>query len=386
MKSLELKLGKVKMFGIKTIIKSISVGTASFLITFLCVGILLSCSGGGGGGNGPEFNIPDGGFPFNSTMEWVAPEEAGWSSAELQQAHKFAIQSGCEAVMALYDGKVFFSRGNIHRNYGVHSIRETFLSALYGLHFARGNIDIDATLEDLHIDDIPPGLIQAEKQAKVEHLLKSRSGVYHEAAAEDQTMIDERPERGNHAPDSFFYYNNWDVNALGTIFEQETGEEIFKAFKNEIADVVGMVDFSIDNCFYQYEWDKSLHPAYHFKMSARDMAKFGVLYQKNGRWKGLRIIPSEWIDDSTMAYSTMDETTGVGYGYMWKIIPEDSEMGQMIGYPGYYHTGAGGHALVIIPDLKLVMVERYDTDQNWDEPGAAGFELAMLILDARLAE
>jgi hypothetical protein len=71
---------------------------------------------------------------------------------------------------------------------------------------------------------------------------------------------------------------------------------------------------------------------------------------------------------------------------MWKIIPEDSEIGQMIGYPGYYHTGAGGDVLVIIPDLKLVIVERYDTDQNWDAPGSAGFELAMLILDAHLAE
>jgi CubicO group peptidase (beta-lactamase class C family) len=288
--------------------------------------------------------------------------------------------------MALYDGKVFFSRGNIHKNYEVYSIRETFLSALYGIHLDRGNINLNATLEDLHIDDITPGLTLAEKQAEVEHLLMSRSGVYHEAAAEDQTMIDERPARGSHAPDTFFYYNNWDVNALGTIFEQETGEEIFKAFKKEIADVVEMVDFSIDNCSYHYEWDKSLHPAYHFKMSARDMAKFGALYQKNGNWKGLQIIASDWIDESTMAYSTMENTNGLGYGYLWKIIPEDSEIGQMIGYPGYYHTGTGGQALVIIPDLKLVIVERYDTQQDWDVPGAAGFELAMLILDARIAE
>jgi CubicO group peptidase (beta-lactamase class C family) len=121
-------------------------------------------------------------------------------------------------------------------------------------------------------------------------------------------------------------------------------------------------------------------------MSARDMAKFGALYQKNGNWKGLQVIASEWIDESTMAYSTMENTNGLGYGYMWKIMPEDSEIGQMIGYPGYYQTGAGGHVLVIIPDLKLVIVERYDTQQDWDVPKAAGFELAMLILDARLSE
>jgi CubicO group peptidase (beta-lactamase class C family) len=250
----------------------------------------------------------------------------------------------------------------------------------------RGDINLNATLEDLNIDDITPGLTLSEKQARAEHLLMSRSGVYHEAADEDQIMIDQRPERGSYAPNTFFYYNNWDFNALGTIFEQETGEEICDAFKKEIADVLEMVDFSIDNCSYQYEWDKSLHPAYHFKMSARDMAKFGALYQKNGYWKGLQVIASEWIDESTMAYSTMENTNGLGYGYMWKIIPKDSEIGQMIGYPGYYHTGAGGDVLVIIPDLKLVIVEYYDTQQDWDVPGAAGFELAMLILDARLAE
>jgi hypothetical protein len=371
------------MFTIKSFLNSLSFKSVSFLIICLCIGLSLGCSVDGTNGS-PTVNITAGGLPDQDTLEWVAPEEAGWSSEELQDAHQFSIQSGCQAVMALYDGKVFFSRGNIHKNYEVNSIRESFLSALYGIHFMRGNINLNATLEDLHIDDVTPGLTLSEKQARVEHLLMSRSGVYHAAAAEDPTMIDERPARGSYAPDIFFYHNNWDVNALGTIFEQETGEEIFNAFKKEIADVLGMVDFSIDNTSYQYEWDKSLHPAYHFTMSTRDMAKFGALYQKNGRWKGLQVIASDWIDESTMAYSTMENTNGLGYGYMWKIIPEDSEMGQMIGYPGYYHTGAGGDVLVIIPNLKLVIVERYATQQDWDEPGAAGFELTMLILDAKI--
>jgi len=384
MKSLQLKSGAKKRFANKPFINLFPVKSASVFIVCVCIGFLLGCSAEGTI-SGPTINVAGGGIFSEDILEWIAPEEVGWSSAELQEAHTFAIQSGCEAVMALYDGKVFFSRGNIHKNYEVHSIRETFLSALYGIHRARGNINLDATLEDLHIDDITPGLTHAEKQTEVVHLLMSRSGVYHEAAGETQSMIDKRPARGSHPPDSFFYYNNWDVNVLGTIFEQETGEEIFNAFKKEIADVVGMVDFSIDNCFYHYEWNKSMHPAYHFKMSASDMAKFGVLYQKNGNWKGSQIIPDEWIDESTMAYSTMENTEGPGYGYLWKIIPEDSAIGQMIGFPGYYHTGAGGHALVVIPDLKLVIVERYETDENWDAPGSAGFELAMLIVDARLA-
>jgi CubicO group peptidase (beta-lactamase class C family) len=385
MKPSPLKSGGNQMFAIKTFNNLFSVKVASILMICLCIGFLIGCSAEGEI-NGGTNNFSGKWIPEDPVLEWVAPETVGWSSALLEAAQEFAQQSSCSAAMALYDGKVFFSRGNIHRNYEVHSMRMPFLNALYGIHFARGNINLNANLADLHIDDIVPGLTYAEKQARVEHLLMSRSGVYHEAAAEDQAMIAERPARGSHAPDTFFYYNSWDFNALGTIFEQETGEEIFDAFKTEIADVLGMVDFSIDNSFYQYEWNKSLHPAFQFKMSVRDMAKFGALYQNDGRWKGLQIIRSDWIDESTMAYSTMPDTGGLGYGYLWKIIPEDSEIGQMIGYPGYYHTAADGYVLVVIPDLKLVIVERYDTDHDWEDPEDDAFELSMRILDARMAE
>jgi hypothetical protein len=384
MKPLPLKLGGNKMFAIKTSINLFSVKSVSILIICVFIGLLLGCSAEGeiSGTN----NFSGGWIPVDPVLDRVTPEEIGWSSVELEAAHEFAQQSGCSAVMALYDGKVFFSRGNIHRNYAAHSMRMPFLSALYGIHYARGNIDLNATLEDLHIDDLPSGLTYAEKQARVEHLLMSRSGVYHKAADEDQTQIDERPARGSHSPNTFFYYNNWDFNTLGTIFEQETGEDIFDAFKTEIADVLGMVDFRIDNSSYQYEWNKSLHPAYHFKMSVRDMAKFGALYQKDGRWNGSRIIRSYWIDESTMAYSTMEDTGGLGYGYLWKIIEEDSEIGQMIGYPGYYHTAADGYVLVVIPDLRLVIVERYDTGHDWEDPDDDAFELSMLIIDAHIGD
>ena len=364
---------------IKILINQTSVRSVSILFTSFFIGFLFCCSGGG---SGPGINDSGNGQPLAS----ISPEAAGYSSQKLEAAGQFAEESGIAAAMALYDGKVFFSWGNIAINYWCHSIRKPFLSALYGIHIDRGNLNIDATLEDLQIDDIPPSLTSAEKQATVEHLLMSRSGVYHEAACEAQIMIDTRPPRGSHPPDTFFYYNNWDFNALGTIFEQETGERIFNAFKKEIADVVGMEDFDVDNCDYTYEWDKSMHPAYRFRMSARDMAKFGILYQRNGNWKGSQIISEQWIDESTTAYSDIDDTSGIGYGYMWAIIPEDSEIGQMIGYPGYYHTGAGGHALVIIPELKLIFVERFDTDNGWGDGGDAGLELGMMILDARIAE
>ncbi len=347
----------------------------NLLIAIMSIGIFIGCS-----------KNPAETSESNNDLEYVQPDEVGWSSEKLNEIKPIIEQSGYAAVMALFDGKVFFSEGNISRNYWCHSIRKPLLNALYGIYVELGNIDLDNTMEELNIDDIPPSLTHDEKQAKVRDLLKSRSGVYHEAAAEAQAMIDSRPERGSHLPNTFYYYNNWDFNVLGTIFEQETGTKIFDEFKRKIADPIGMQDFDVNNCFYQYELEKSIHPAYHFRMSARDMARFGVLFQQNGMWKDTHIISDEWITKSTALYSVKDSTFGIGYGYMWNVIPEGSLMADTFGYPGYYHTGIGVHALIVVPELKLVIVERYDTDGNWIDPGDVGFEIGAMIINARLTD
>ncbi len=325
--------------------------------------------------------------PVSSDKEevfrYVSPEEVGWSSEKLAEVTPLIEQSGYAAIMAVYDGQVFYTWGNLSKNYFCHSIRKPFLSSLYGVHVEEGNVNINATMAELNIDDIPPSLTESEKKATVRDLLQARSGIYHEAAAEAQSMIDARPERGSHLPGTFFYYNNWDFNALGTIFEQETGTKIFEEFFSRIAEPIGMQDFSISNCFYQYEEDKSEHPAYHFRMSARDMARFGVLYQKNGKWNDNQIIPVNWIEESTRTYSIEDTATGIGYGYMWKTFPPGSAIDEMIGAPGYYHTGVGVHAMIIIPELKLVIVQRYDTDGEWNDPGDVGLVIGIQIINAR---
>lgn len=319
-------------------------------------------------------------------LEYVSPEDVGYSSQALNEVKQLAEQSGFAAMMALCDGKVFFSWGNVSKNYWCHSIRKPFLGALYGIHVKEGNIDLAATMEHLGIDDIPPSLTTDEKQATVRDLLMARSGVYHEAAAEVPSMIAMRPERGSHAPGTFYYYNNWDFNALGSIFEQETGTKIFEEFKRRIADPVGMQDFKVEDCQYQYEMNKSMHPAYGFRMSARDMARFGVLYQKNGRWRDVQIVPSEWISQSTTPYSIADSTTGLAYGYLWTVFPEGSLLANLIGYPGYYHTGIGVHIVIVVPELKLVLVQRYDTDGDWEDPGEIGMQMGLMIINARISK
>ena len=317
-------------------------------------------------------------------IEYVSPEEVGWSSQKLDSVKQQAQNSGYAAIKVAYDGKVFFSWGDTTKDFRIHSIRKPLESALYGIHIDRGEINLDETLEQLGIDDIPPSLTSPEKQATIRMLLQARSGVYHEAAAEDSSMIEPRPQRGSHPPGTFYYYNNWDFNVATAIFEHKTGIDSLQAFKTENADPIGMQDFSLDNCYYSYEYEKSQYPATQIRMSARDLLRFGVLYQRDGKWLDEQIIPSPWIAESTATYSIMDDESGVGYGYMWKTIPADSPISQVVGSSGFYHTGVGVQAVIVLPELKLVIVELMDTDvPGWVDPGEIGMQIGLEIINAR---
>ncbi len=224
-------------------------------------------------------------------IQYVTPEEVGWSSEKLDSIKPLVEESGYSAIMVAYEGRIFYSYGEVSKNYNLHSIRKPLKSALYGIHVDRGEIDLDETLLQLGIDDIPPRLTDEEKQATVRELLQARSGVYHEAAAEDTIMIELRPPRGSHPHGTFYYYNNWDFNVAISVFNQKTGVDSLEAFKSEIADPVGMEDFSLENCRYGYESEKSMFPAIQIRMSARDLLRFGVLFQQGGKWLDQQIIP-----------------------------------------------------------------------------------------------
>ena len=81
-----------------------------------------------------------------------------------------------------------------------------------------------------YADSIHSSAVMIIQGGQVVDLLRARSGVYHPVDFETALMKKNRPERGSHARGTFWYYNNWDFNALGTIFEKEAGLKIGEAF------------------------------------------------------------------------------------------------------------------------------------------------------------
>ena len=161
-------------------------------------------------------------------------------------------------------------------------MRKSLYSAMWGIADSRKLIDLNATLATLGVDDDPP-LTNDEKAARLIDLLQARSGVYHASAYAPADQEAGLPARGSHAPGTFWAYNNWDFNVAGTMLERVGGKPLGVLFDEWIARPTAMEDFSPDDVFAMREPGSSRWPALTFRMSARDLARFG---QSSGSTRG----------------------------------------------------------------------------------------------------
>ena len=329
------------------------------------------------------------------TFNYSPPESKGYSSAKLDTLKAFLEKSGTSSLLILVDGELIFEYGNTAKKRLIHSVRKCLLNSLIGIAVEQGKIDTSMTMKEMGIQDVSL-LSNLEQNARIADLLKSQSGIYHPAAAMSQGMINSLPPRNSSNPGEQYYYNNWDFNTLGAILEQQTGESIYDLFLNEIALPIGMSDYKgnyvkIDgeaenvelpktDGFYQYEKSKSNYPAYHFRMSTRDLALYGQLYLNKGKWNGKQIIPQDWIEASTSPTAIYDDDYNLGYGMLWKLRLSDDKKKVV----SFYHTGVGIHLLAIYPARNMVLVHRVDTEKEYTYEKSDFYKMIGLLMNSKI--
>jgi CubicO group peptidase (beta-lactamase class C family) len=300
-------------------------------------------------------------YPEQSWESIDRPESVGWSSVGLEQVRQKLSTMSTTGFMAVVGGRVLMQYGDVDSVSYLASVRKSVLSMLYGIYQERGKTDLTRTLEQLGIDDLG-GLTKEEKQATVRDLLRARSGVYHEASNAGDDLAS-APPRGSQKPGAYYLYSNWDFNALGTIFQQQTGMDIYDALEAELVKPLGFQDF--DRATHRLSGDttRSIHRAYHMNFSTRDMARIGYLMLREGNWKGKQIVPRAWVKESTTLHTPRLEMNperhragAFGYGYLWWVFDNPSLPPAYRG--AYTGLGAVGQQILVMPALDLVVVHK----------------------------
>ncbi|ATR22018.1 6-aminohexanoate-dimer hydrolase [Roseomonas mucosa] len=317
----------------------------------------------------PPFGVP-----------WSSPAAAGFDPTRFARVLNRAQSLGSEGLLVLREGRAVGGMGNPAWKANIRSIRKSILCALIGMAVAEGRMDLSATLESLGIDD-REGLSPMERGATVYDLLTARSGIMHPAGYESDWMKQIKPPRHAHPPGTRWTYNNWDFNALGTIYERATGQGIPEAFAGRLAAPLGMEDFAAGDAFHVPS-PESLHPAYPIRLSARDLARFGQLWLQEGRWGEEQLVPADWVRASVRPVS--DAGDDGAYGYMWWLCRDGIHLpGVILPRDACSARGWGGHFLLVVPSLDLVVVHRAQTET---EPFRTVSKPAMGLLTAALLD
>ena len=334
--------------------------------------------------------VADGSAKAEEWRQYKHVEQTGWSETELDNARRFATSIGSAAIMIVDHGEVVQVWGAIDHPYASASIRKSIYDATIGATHLAKPFDINTSLGKLGIDDIDP-LDKAELSATFEQLLTTRSGVYHPCAYETPSNARRRPSRRSAKPGMQWYYNNWDFNVVCAAFEQLSGEPMEQAFNDRLATPLGMEDFKPSHVFEWLEPRLSRHPAVTFRISARDLARIGRLYLQQGRWSGQPIVSPDWVKRSTTPLTTFKpghyRGAGNGYGRLWWIFPARPERNSP--YQAHHRVaarGAGGHLMVLFPDLDVLIVHRADTDSGRGVADRNGIKLLDMIVGARKGE
>ncbi len=298
-------------------------------------------------------------FP-NEEWEIADENKRGWSISHLNKAESIYQSFPSSSLMIIDHGYLIAAWGDLDKKIKISSVRKSILATLFGILLQETPFDLDASLADLKLDD-EPSLSNIEKQASIRQILQSRSGVYHDYVGGSPRMRLDQPKPGAHLPGTHWYYNNWDFNCAGALFEKIFSTSIADAFIKYLAKPLEMQDFNKEDFYYFPErYPKpgqapSLFPAYHFRMTTRDMARLACLYSAGGCWQGKQIVPESWMQEMTRVYSSafskICPVKNSGYGYFWWI---NSWLD--IIEPNYSAKGNLGKYIIVFPKKKLAII------------------------------
>jgi CubicO group peptidase (beta-lactamase class C family) len=297
-------------------------------------------------------------YPARSWARPLPAEAAAWSAERLKAADSFAASLRTDSYLVVHRGRLVHQYGDIARPRNVYSVRKSILSVLTGVYVDRGLIDPEQSLAALGVDDID-GLSAQEKTATLKQLLQSRSGVYHGAAYETREAKALRPLRGSHAPGTFWYYNNWDFNAAGGVFQQRAGKTVFEALRDDLGIPLQFEDFQLPRDTQFVREPVSKFPAYVMKLSARDLARIGLLMARGGRWEDKQLVSAQWVAQSTTAV-TIAPGGQQGYGCMWWVPQAAWPFWKRSDGDVFFAWGSGGQFVFVDRGRDLVIVHQVD--------------------------
>src|SRR4051812_26762031 len=341
-------------------------------------------------------------FPDRLDWQHKKPEDVGMSSAAVNEAVQLAIanettgpkdmvlflhnsfgkepystvvgpvkdRGGASGIITRH-GYIVAEWGDPKRSDITNSVTKTFLTTVVGLAWQRGMIH---DVNDFVRDYMPPhvDLFDSAHNQKIkwDHLLRQTSDwqgtLWEKPDWTDRPVgatVEEQMNRKMWEPGTHFKYNDVRVNVMAMAALQVWRKSLPDVLREEIMDPIGASStwrwYGYENSWVEVDGKKvqSVSGGGHWGggmfIDSYDMARFGYLFLRNGKWKDRSIVSEKWIQ--------MARTPGVNteYGFAnWylntarKPLPNAPES-------AVYFVGNGNNIIYIDWDNDIVAVVRW---------------------------
>lgn len=308
--------------------------------------------------------------PYSLPEKQIAlPDMSEWADSLTAARYRypdFLLQStSTTAFLIVRNDTVIFKRylNGIREgeNTQLFSITKVFVTALLGMairdkYIADENVPVTNYFSDLKNKEF--------HKLTLLHLAQMQSGLdYDEYGRIFQTLqyyYDKNLTRSIYGaqfetpPGKQFRYKSIDSQILGECIKNALGKKkILDYFKETVIDPLGMQDTS----YWSLDSRLTRNPKYYggLNMSARDLAKFGVMVMHDGRFRNKQLLRPEWFNycDDTLHRCREEDKYCMGWYYC--IDDENSDI--------YYAAGFNGQ-IMLINETKKVIIIRLGKDRG----------------------
>ncbi len=269
------------------------------------------------------------------------------------------------SIIVLYNGQIVgekyaegFDRNSKMMGW---SMTKSITNALVGILVNDGKLKIEdpAPVSEWKDDD--------RKNITLNNLLQMSSGLswsesYYVPSSDFHNMFIRSDDKGAYAanrklkfaPNTVFEYSSGTTNLLSRMIRQQVGDEMYYAFPYEkLFYKIGM-----NNIILEPDVSGTFVGSSYSYATARDWARFGLLYLNDGVWNNERILPEGWVKYTT----TTNTTSDIGeYGAQWWLNVGVKNNSSIRKYPklptdAYWADGFEEQYVMVIPSKKLVIV------------------------------
>lgn len=325
---------------------------------------------------------------YPAAWEKSSPESQGIDSLRLARAitrfERHLGTTGFSQAVIVRGGAIIWEGVDSRNRHNVWSVSKSFTSTVLGLLIDDGK----CALDDPVAKYLPAldGQFPSYGQITFRHFVTMTSGY---DAGGDQSSLPFKPTEPLFSPGSKFLYWDSAMNQLANALTRVAGEPIEELFRRRIAGPVGMdpdgwdwgdwgtVDSLLVNGGAGNK-SKGIH------INARELARFGLLFLRGGRWNGKQVLSANWVRQATsvqvpVSVAPAEEKNGQTglYGFNWWVNGVRSNgIRRWPAAPDgtFAARGHNNNACVVIPEWDMVITrlslkgkEEDFSDPRWNE-------------------